>query len=446
MSDRGLRHGGANRRRQEWWGRRHYTTVRCNVGFKWPLMRSNFAREDFDAVFNLLTNEPNANPDCDWDVDVRLTQGDQVRAFEQEFSAWLGVKHSIFVNSGSSANLLTMAALHERHPRFSDNRKVLVPCVTWASDITSVLHAGFEPVFVDIDRRTLGMGGLQVARLVDEKKPAAVFVTHCMGYPGMSVALWNAINDTKTPYFEDCCEGPGAVIPCYGTEGNQWRKVGTFGLASNFSFYYAHHMTTVEGGMVCTDDDVFAAIVRSLRGHGLRREVPAFRDLPKPDDLEPEFIFDYEGYNCRSTEINAVIGRSQLKRLDEGIERRRELLSLFLSHIDSDLYQTDFAVEGSSPYALTLVLKHDDDVLRHRVRNCLHEQGVETRRGIAGGGNQLRQPYLRRRYGTMYAEFPNAEHVHWNGWALGLWPTLEPVEVKWICEKLNGLKSGKMVP
>lgn len=405
------------------------------MSYRWPLMKGNFAQEDLQAVVNLLGH---VDP---WDTDVRLTQGDQVKAFEDEFSQWLGVKHSIFVNSGSSANLLTMAALDQSR-RSLHSKQVLVPCITWASDITSVLHAGFEPVFVDIDRRTLGMDE-SAAKRVYSDKPAAVFLTHCMGYPGMSVALWNAINDTKTPYFEDCCEGPGAVIPTYGNT-DRLRKLGTFGLASNFSFYYAHHMTTVEGGMVCTDDEHFAHAIRCLRGHGLAREGNAvgWQDMVDKlyPDLEPQFVFAYEGYNCRSTEINAVIGRSQLKRLDEGIEKRRELLTLFLSHLDSDLYQTDFAVEGSSPYALTLVLKHDDDGIRQRVADCLRSQGVEFRRGIAGGGNQLRQPYLRRRYGTMYAEFPNAEHVHWNGYAIGLWPSLEPVEVKWLAEKLNGLK------
>ena len=413
------------------------------MGFKWPLMKSNFARADFDAIFNLLTNEPNANPDCDWDTDVRLTQGDQVRAFEQEFSQWLGVKHSIFVNSGSSANLLTMTALMERvghNKQQAFESRVLVPCVTWASDVTSVLHAGFEPVFVDIDRRTLGMD-LRKAEEWGRKNgpPAAEFITHCMGYSAygsLPNSDYGYKGADKVITIEDCCEGPGA------TEAG--RKVGTFGLASNFSFYYAHHMTTVEGGMVCTDDDVFAQTVRCLRGHGLAREAGGVaKDYAAAanKDLEPEFIFELEGYNCRSTEINAAIGRSQLKRLDEGIENRRELLQLFLSHLDPDLYQTDFAVEGSSPYALTLVLRDNDELLRGRVSQCLREQGVETRRGIAGGGNQLRQPYLRRRYGTMYAEFPNAEHVHWNGFAIGLWPSLEPVEIRWLCEKLNGLKA-----
>jgi CDP-6-deoxy-D-xylo-4-hexulose-3-dehydrase len=400
--------------------------------YQWPLMRGNFHADDFQAVADLLRG-----PAVRFDLDVRLTQGEQVRAFEREFSEWQGCKHSVFVNSGASANLLTMAALRE----CGATGKVLVPCITWASDITSVLHAGFEPMLVDIDRRTLGMDGAEAARKLDQHRPAAVFLTHCMGYNGLDVKLWNRVVETKTPLFEDCCESIGATSPCHGAPGDV-RKLGGFGLAGNFSFYYAHHMTTVEGGMVCTDDAEFADMVRCLRGHGLAREVgqtaQSYLAIANPD-LEPEFIFAMAGYNCRNTEIGAAIGRSQLKRLDEGIEQRRENLKLFLSLLDPEKYQIDFAVEGSSPYALTLVLRDNDERLRERVRACLLEQGVEHRRGIAGGGNQLRQPYLGRRYGTMYAEFPNAEHVHWNGWCIGNYPGLERERIERLAEGLNKL-------
>lgn len=423
------------------------------MSFSWPLMTGNFQDSDFDAIRELLAKP---NP--------RLTQGEQVRLFEEEFSRWQGSKHAVFVNSGSSANLLTMAALRERLgvcrecrgsgrldydvicPSCGDSkRKVLVPCITWASDITSVLHVGFEPVFVDIDRRTLGMDQNGICAQLRKLTPAAVFVTHCMGFDAFAGVhpLCLVENESKTrlesvPIIEDCCEGPGAQHVGIGKRG----KLGTFGLASNFSFYYAHHMTTIEGGMVCTDDDGFADVVRRLRGHGLAREGDGFdiaRCREEHADLDPQFVFTHAGYNCRSTEINAAIGRSQLKRLDEGIEQRRENLKLFLGHLDPAKYQTDFAVEGSSPYALTLVLRENDEQLRGRVVALLRDSGIECRRGIAGGGNQLRQPYLRRRYGTMYAEFPNAEHVHWNGFAVGNYPGLQREMILQLCESLNKL-------
>ncbi|RJQ27045.1 DegT/DnrJ/EryC1/StrS aminotransferase family protein [Candidatus Parcubacteria bacterium] len=428
--------------------------------YNWPLMQSNFHSDDFEAIVRLL--ERPGVPG--WNTDVRLTQGSEVKKFEDEWSKWLGVKHSVFVNSGSSANLLTMAALKEQKPKVEDcqycggrgviatgpndicdfdvcpqchpSGKILVPVVTWVSDITSVLHANYSPVFVDIDPTTLGMCNQSVIKLIKKECPLAVFLTHCMGLNAIvDQDFYKLFFDKKILLIEDCCESVGTRTRWAGRK----HKVGTFGLASNFSFYYAHHLTTIEGGMICTDDDMFAAVVRSLRGHGMRRESPAFNHLPKPEDLDPEFIFDYDGYNCRSTEINAVIGSSQLKRLDEGIEKRRENFKLFLENLDSSKYQTDFETEGSSPYGLILVLRNNDKTLRDSVCSYLQSQGIEYRRGVAGGGNQLRQPYLRRRYGTIYAEFPNAEHVHFNGFCIGNWPDLKHEDILRLCESLNKL-------
>src|SRR5262249_733505 len=148
--------------------------------------------------------------------------------------------------------------------------------------------------------------------------------------------------------------------------------------------------STIEGGMVCTNNTELYETVRMLRAHGLVRELDSgSRKKEYADtyaDLNPEFIFMYPGYNVRGTEINAILGRSQLKRLDENIERRTENLLLFLDNLDPSLYQTDFATEGSSNYAFTLILKHPDPVLCKRVMALLKTHGVEFRRGTAGGG------------------------------------------------------------
>ncbi len=319
-----------------------------------------------------------------------LTQSRHVRAFEREWADWLGVKYSVFVNSGSSANLLTMAALKELH----GGGEVIVPTLTWVSDIACVLHYGLTPVFVDIDRRTLGMDNEQVLEKITPRT-RAVFLTHVLGYNGLSVKLVDELARRGIALIEDVCEAHGATF--------RGRKLGTIGVASNFSFYYAHHLSTIEGGMVCTNDAAFYETVRMLRGHGLVRELDSesrkreFRD--EHPDLNPEFIFALPGYNLRGTEIQAVIGRSQLKRLDANIERRTENLLLFLDNLDPETYQTDFAIEGSSSYALTLILKKANPTLCERVTAMLREQHVEFRRGLSGGGNQLRQPYLRRLVG-----------------------------------------------
>jgi CDP-6-deoxy-D-xylo-4-hexulose-3-dehydrase len=390
----------------------------------WPLMKNNIAREDLDAVCALLSRD-----------DPVLTQAANVRALEREWSDWLGVKHSVFVNSGSSANLLTLAALREL---YGMGGEVIVPTITWVSDIAAVLNCGFEPVFVDIDPHTLGMDNEQVlAKLTPDTR--AVFLTHVLGYNALGRRLLDELTRCNVPLLEDVCESHGATFA--------GQKLGTFGLASNFSFYYAHHLSTIEGGMVCTNDAELYEAVRMLRSHGLVRELDSeSRKREYADeypDLNPEFIFAHPGYNLRSTEINAVIGRSQLPRLDANIARRNENLLLFLENLDPEIYQTDFATAGCSNYAFTLILKQPDAALCRKVMTSLKAHGVEFRRGTAGGGNQVRQPFLRRLVGpNAGAQYPCADHVHFFGFYIGNYPSLERERILRLCDLLNGLATS----
>ena len=219
------------------------------AGLDWPLMQNNITREDLDAAIAYLRQE-----------DPILTQSANVRAFEREWSDWVGVKYSVFVNSGSSANLLTLAALKALY----GGGEVIVPPLTWVSDIAAVLHCGFDPVFVDIDPRTLGMDNDQVLAKITPRT-RAVFLTHILGYNALGQRLLDELNRRRIPLLEDVCESHGAT----------WRgqKLGTFGLISDFSFYYAHHLSTIEGGMVCTNDEEIYETVRMLRAHGLVREL-----------------------------------------------------------------------------------------------------------------------------------------------------------------------------
>ena len=385
----------------------------------WPLMKNNISRQDLDAVCAFLQQD-----------DPILTQSRHVRAFEEQWSDWLGVRHSVFVNSGSSANLLTLAALKEWR-----GGEIIVPALTWVSDIASVLHCGFDPVFVDIDPRSLGMAHQQVFDKVTPRT-RAVFLTHVLGFNGLNARLLNELERRNLPLLEDVCESHGATF--------QGRRLGSFGLASNFSFYYAHHLSTIEGGMICTNDTNVYEAVRMLRSHGMVRELDsASRQREYWDefpDLNPEFIFAYPGYNVRGTEINAVIGRSQLPRLEENIARRNENFALFLRHLDPVIYRTDFDCAGCSNYAFTLILKQPDEEQFGRIMRALRAHGVEFRRGTAGGGNQLRQPYLRRRLGAdAWKNFPQADHVHFFGMYIGNYPSLERDKILRLCELLNQL-------
>src|SRR5436309_7663186 len=329
----------------------------------WPLMKNNISRSDLHEVIEFLQGD-----------DPHLTQAYHVEKFEAEWSAWLGVRHSVFMNSGASANLLTMAALREA---FGPG-EIIVPTLTWVSDIAAVLHCGLVPVFVDINPRTLGMDLEQaVAKITSRTR--AVFLTHVLGYNALNQQLLDELASRGVPLIEDVCESYGATF--------RGKRLGTFGLMSNFSFYYAHHLTTIEGGMVSTDDHDLYEMLRMFRSHGMVREAKSWRvkcsyheTFP---DLNPDFIFAFPGYNVRSTEINAVIGRSQLRRLDASNKRRVENLESFLNDLDSSKYWTEFDVAGNCNYALTLVLKEPDPELCERVMAALGRLGVEFRRGMA---------------------------------------------------------------
>ena len=389
---------------------------------KFPLMRNNILREDLDAVIEHLKQD-----------DPILTHGANVRAFEEEWSNWLGVKYSVFVNSGASANLLTMAILKIRHP---DGGEVIVPPLTWISDIASVLQNGFTPVFVDIDPQSLAMDSKQVLAKINAKT-RAVFLTHVQGFDGLTDELISELGRKNVPLIEDVCESHGAT--------HHAQKLGSFGWISNFSFYYAHHMSTIEGGMVCTNDPEVYQQVRMLRSHGMVREVndPAVRSAYQQanPDLNPDFIFAFPAYNTRNTEIGGIMGRSQLKRLDQNVRSRTENLNRFLSQIDSQKYKTDFKLEGSSNYAFNLILQNPDESFAQRLMAKMREFGIEFRRGSAGGGNQIRQPYLKGIVPESHHKlFPQVEHIHFYGFYISNFPDLRDEEIDEICAILNSVE------
>lgn len=382
-------------------------------------MRNNILREDLDAVIEHLKQD-----------DPILTHASNVKAFEAEWSQWLGVKHSVFVNSGASANLLGMAILRIRHP---EGGEVMVPPLTWVSDIAAVLQNGFTPVFVDIDPHSLAMDSKQVIARISGKT-RAVFLTHVQGFDGLTDELLGELKRRNILLIEDVCESHGAT--------HNGGKLGSFGWLSNFSFYYAHHMSTIEGGMICTDDATVFQQALMLRSHGMVREAsdPAVRAAYQQQnpELNPDFIFSFPGYNVRNTEIGGIMGRSQLKRLNGNVKRRNHNLVRFLKQIDPGMYRTDFKLEGCSNYAFNLILKHADDQLVERLMRKMREAEVEFRRGSAGGGNQIRQPYLK---GFVpeghHREFPQVEHVHFYGFYIGNFPDLRDHEVDEICAILN---------
>ena len=382
-----------------------------------PLMSNNIQRDDVDSLIEFLKTTD------------RFTQGPKVQEFERAWSEWLGVKHTLFVNSGSSANFITMAVLRDLYGA----GEIIVPPIAWSSDISAVFAAGHTPVFVDVALENLAMRESEILSHITEKT-RAVFLTHVLGFNGLSESLLRELEKRGIPLIEDVCESHGASM--------NGKKCGSFGLASNFSFYYAHHMSTIEGGVICTNDDRFYEYCRLYRSHGMVRESTdeAFKEetARKYPELRPEFLFLVPGYNMRSTELNAVIGLSQLKRLDENNRRRVENFNLFLEHLDPEKYFTDFHVEGAVNYAFVILLRKADPARFRKLTYVLRENRVEFRRGTAGGGNLARQPFVRERMpGFDPAILKNADFIHEYGLYTGNYPDLERDKILALCSLLN---------
>ena len=389
--------------------------------FSHPLMENNFTKSDMNLVIKFLRKR-----------NVILTQSKNVLKFEKEWSKWLGVKYSVFVNSGSSANLLSVSILKMLNKK---KENIILPSLTWSSDVYSVIQNNLKPVFVDINLHNLSMN-LEDVKTKINKKTLAVFVTHAQGFNGLTKDFINFLKKRKIPLIEDVCESHGATL--------NGKRLGSFGLISNFSFYYAHHLSTIEGGMICTNDKKIYELARTLRSHGMAREISdkkiENKIIKKYPNLSPKFIFMHPSYNVRNNEIGAIIGLNQLKRLNKNNQIRNKNFKLFLKKIDSSKYYNSFDLKGCSNYALPIILKTKNLKKREKFEKVLTKYKIEFRRGNAGGGNQLRQPYLKSYIKDIKLKnFKNVEHVHFFGYYIGNYPTLKADKVMYICNILNNI-------
>ena len=387
--------------------------------FYLPLMDDNINREDVNSVIDFLNQDPIP----------KLTNGPKVVEFEKQWSEWVGVKHSLFVNSGASANELTMLALKYMY----GDGEVIVPPLTWISDISSVLFAGFRPVFVDVNFDNLSFD-LNKLKEAITPRTRAIFLTHVLGINGLTDELLKLCKDKNILLIEDVCESHGTTF--------KGKKVGSFGYASNFSFYFAHHMSTIEGGMVCTNDDKLYQMCRALRSHGMMREMTddtmKQEIIEKYPDLNPDFIFVGPAHNFRSTEINAVIGLNQLPRLDDNNKKRVANFNYFISNLNAEKYVTELRTAGQCNYAFIVIMRDNSFKVRDKIEATLKEKGIEFRRGLSGGGNQMKQPFMKQ-FNYNLDNYPNIEHVHNFSWYIGNYPSLPQEKIDYLLEVLNNL-------
>ncbi len=386
-------------------------------------MNNNYTNKDMTVVRNLLKNR-----------NIVLTQSKKVEEFEKKWSKWLKVKYSTFVNSGSSANYISISLLKVINKNKKKN-EIIVPSLTWVSDVNSVIMNGFKPVFVDINLSNLSMNTKEVLKKINNKT-LAVFITHAQGFNGLNDELISKLKQKKIHLIEDVCESHGAKF--------KNKKLGTYGLISNFSFYYAHHMTTIEGGMICTNNKKIYELSKILRSHGMVREAKNKKYekklINKYKDLSPQFIFLYSTLNFRNNEIAATFGINQLKNLDKNNQLRTKNFLLFLKNLNPKKYWINYDIHGSCNYAFPIILKTKNLKKRDYFEKQLFKNNIEFRRGNAGGGNQLRQPYLKDIIKLKnFKEFKNVEHVHFFGYYIGNYPELKREKTLKITQILNNI-------
>lgn len=351
--------------------------------YRWPLMQSAIGDDEKQALIDFVSSTD------------RFTNGPKVREFEAAWARWQGCEYALFVSSGSTANMMMLSLLNP-------GATVATPACTWATNVSSMYQLGLRPVFYDIDRYTYSPTPESLVDL-SRIQPDAIMVTHLMGLANDMDAIREALGDAVI--IEDCCESHGATFDS--------RKVGNFGMASSFSFYYGHHMTTIEGGMICTDDEWTYQRLRAIRSHGMTREMDGhFRSDQEAANphIDPRFLFVEAGFNARNTEIGAVLGLTQLPKLDDFIRIRRlryrrflEILGQYPEHFDIPAY------EGNS--SMTLPIHCRDPELASRLKATLEESGIETRPFLVG--NLMVQPFVRSRSGQhMALDLPITERIH----------------------------------
>lgn len=387
------------------------------MNYTWPLINNNITQSDRQILAEFCLNGE------------RFTNGEKVKEFEKVWSKWLGTKYSVMVNSGASANFISIAMVKE----LKGIGEIIVPPIGWVSDISSVVQLGMKPVFVDVDMKHFCITVENIKKAITPNTKAIVLV-HALGFNGLTDELIQLCKEKDILLIEDCCEAHGAKF--------EDKKVGSIGDISLFSFYFGHHITTIEGGTVCVNDSKLYDLAKLFRSHGMTREASSeLQEHYKTSnpDLNPLFTFAVAGFNMRSTEINAVLGLEQMKRIDYNIQRRIENLDIWLSNLDKNKFITNFNTDGNSNFALPLVMqKNTHDKLRS-VCNVLEEEGVEYRLGTAGGGNQARQPYLKNFKYKVFDSLINSNYIHNNALYIGNHPELTEEQIINLCKKLNNV-------
>ena len=376
------------------------------------LVKDTIDQDDISSLIEWLKTNP------------RLTKATRTVEFEQEWSTWLGCKYSVFVNSGSSANLAIFYGLI-LSGRLK-NKKIVFPCLSWVTTVSPAVQLGLEPILCDTDSKTLGIDVNKFEEICKKENPAALMVVHALGFPNDMIALQKICKKYGVLLLEDSCESVGTTVA--------GKKTGNLSLVSSFSTYYGHHFSTIEGGFICTDDYELYNIFKSIRSHGWSRDLDEVsrRSLQLKygiDDFRNLYTFYYPGFNLRSTDLQAMIGSLQLKKLDEFCVRRYDNLKVYDSLIKNAYWKIDInQFEFVSNFAYPIIHPRSAEIVE-----SLAENSVECRPLIAG--SIARQPFFYERYGKGNFEFSNTIHEH--GLYLPNNASMTKSEIEFVCSVVN---------
>ena len=361
-----------------------------------------------------------------------LSMGAQCRAFEEAFALYQGRRHSLLFNSGGSANLALLQAL-KNLGRLKAGDDVGFSAVTWSTNVMPIIELAMNPVPVDCSRRTLNAGSKELADALDEGPLAALFLTNALGFSGDLEALASLCQSRDIVLLEDNCESLGSE------RGGV--KLGNFGLASTFSFYVSHHISTIEGGMICTDDDELASMLRLVRANGWDRnldeaEREALRRRHDVTDLDGRYTFYDLGFNLRPTEITGFLGLRQLELLPPSVKRRQANYERIAKAVaaNGDFIALDReGLSTLSAFAIPFVCR--SEALRSRYAERFEGAGVEIRPLIAG--NIQRQPFYAR-YVRRRRALPEADFLHHCGFYCGNHPDYDESQLALLERCLRG--------
>ena len=379
---------------------------------RYPLAKETINNADIDALCEWLKTYP------------RLTKGELTLQVEEAWANYIGTKYAVFNNSGSSANLLMVYAAMQCGR--IQNKKIAVPAVGWGTTVAPAIQFGLEPVMVRTDPSTYGMDLDHLEEICEIDRPDAVIFVQALGIPHHKERILALKEKYGFCLLEDACAALGAAY----ADGS---KVGTIGDMSSFSFYFGHQLSTIEGGMVNTDDKELFDMLLLLRSHGWGKDLDAqtYNSLVEKynvDDFYKPFTFFVAGFNLRATDLQAFIGLRQIEKVDWVVRRRNENHRRYAQNLEGVV---EFQNWGKDfPVSISFGALAKDTAQRTNIVNSLVENGVETR--LYSAGNLGRHPFWVEKYGVFEDEM--SDRIHRTGFFLPNYPELTLEEVDTICD------------